>query len=230
MARIAVFGPHPDDQDLGMGGTIAAHSRSGDQVSLLFLGTGVGARMSSDNAEVKRRANAAEGAAHVLGAEIVQVHDFPDNAFDQVPLLELVQAIESAKRHVQPDLVYTHHGGDLNIDHRLCCQATLTAFRPQPNERCREIRTFEVNSSTEWSAPSVTPAFQPNLYIDIGQTLGQLESALRCYGEEMRDAPHSRAVESVLNAARFRGSQVGLDAAESFMVLRRIVSIDRERT
>ena len=222
--NVLIVAAHPDDEILGMGGTIARHVSAGDQVFIVFLGTGVGARDGRDDEAVARRAAAAQKAADVVGAQIVTIHEFPDNAFDSVPLLLLVQAIEAAKQVVNPDLVYTHHGGDLNVDHQLCCKATLTAFRPQPGENCREIRTFEVNSSTEWSAPSVSRPFQPDTYVDISATLDHLEAALSCYGEEMRASPHARSIEAVINAARRRGAEVGLIAAESFMVLRRVLS------
>ena len=221
--NVLVVVAHPDDEVLGMGGTMARHGAQGDQVSVLFLGSGVGAREGSDAEEVKRRQGAAQNAAKLLGAKIVSIHDFPDNEFDSVSLFQLVKAVEDAKAKVQPDLVYTHHGGDLNIDHRLSCQAVLTAFRPQPGEACREIRSFEVNSATEWSAPGVTPAFMPNTYVDITPYLPQLESACQAYHEEMRPAPHTRSIEAVITAARKRGSEVGLSAAEAFMTLRRLI-------
>ena len=220
---VLIVAAHPDDEVLGMGGTMARHSAQGDRVSILFLGNGVGARDGVDTEEINRRQKAANHAAKIVGAQIVAFHDFPDNQFDSVPLFDLVQAVEAAKSKVQPDLVYTHHGGDLNVDHRLSCQAVLTAFRPQPGEKCREILSFEVNSATEWSAPSVTSVFVPNTYVDVSAFLAKLESACQAYEEEMREAPHTRSVDAVMNAARKRGSEVGLMGAEAFMSLRRII-------
>jgi LmbE family N-acetylglucosaminyl deacetylase len=221
--NILVVAAHPDDEVLGMGGTIARHTAQGDRVFVLFLTDGVGARGGKDDDALQRRREAAESATELLGAEIVAFHDFPDNELDTVPLLALVKAIEDAKKKVSPQRVYTHHGGDLNIDHRRVSQAVLTAFRPQPGESCREIFAFEVNSSTEWSAPSVTTPFLPDTYIDISKQQDTLRAACQSYAEEMREAPHTRSIDSVLRAAKHRGSQVGLDAAEAFVTLRRII-------
>jgi N-acetylglucosamine malate deacetylase 1 len=221
--NILVVAAHPDDEVLGMGGTMARHAAQGDRVYVLFLTDGVGARGHDKDGATPRRREAAQKANKLLGAEIVAFHNFPDNELDTLPLLAIVKAIEDAKRNVSPERVYTHHGGDLNIDHRRVCQAVLTAFRPQPGEVCREILSFEVNSSTEWSAPSATSPFLPDTYVDISGHLTHLRAACQCYGEEMREAPHTRSSDSVLRAAEHRGSQVGLEAAEAFMTLRRII-------
>jgi LmbE family N-acetylglucosaminyl deacetylase len=149
---------------------------------------------------------------------------FPDNALDSVPLLTVVKHIEAVAAQVQPDLVYTHHGGDLNVDHQQVCRAVLTAFRPQPGASVREIRTFEVPSSTEWSHPSVTAPFQPTLYVDVSGTWSAKEAALAAYAEELRVAPHARSLQGLDALSCLRGAQVGVSRAEAFCVLRRLVA------
>lgn len=221
--RILVVAAHPDDEVLGMGGTIARHSESGDTVHVLFLGDGISSRTGTDDALVAARQHAADRACKILGASIVGFETFPDNGFDSVPLLSIAKAVEAAKRAVNPEVIYTHHGGDLNIDHRMTCQAVLTAFRPQPHEAFAEIRAFETNSATEWASPSITPPFLPDTYVDISLHLEQLLSAYVCYTAEMREEPHARSVEALRIAALHRGRQVGLHAAEAFVTLRRII-------
>ena len=221
--RVLIVASHPDDEVLGMAGTIAMHSSQGDTVSILFLGNGVGARGAKAMSETTQRIAAANLAAKILGATIEAVHDFPDNRMDTVPLLDVVKAVEAAKGKLTPTLVYTHHAGDLNVDHQLCCRAVLTAFRPQPHELCKEIRTFEVNSSTEWAVPSLSGPFQPNLYVDVSQYEDLIYQAVSSYVMEMRPEPHARSLEMIINGRRMRGGQVGVSLAEAFMSVRRLL-------
>lgn len=220
---ILVVAAHPDDEVLGMGGTIARHVIQGDRVHVLFLGDGVGARSGSETHLVEERCLAAQSALSVMGAQPGRFLTFPDNRFDSVPLLEIIQAIEVVKRELLPTMVYTHHGGDLNVDHQIACQAVLTAFRPQPEEHCREILSFEVASATEWASPRSTAPFLPETFVEITPHLAILEEACRCYGTELRADPHARSLEAILIGARKRGREVGVEAAEAFMTLRRIL-------
>lgn len=221
--EVLVVVAHPDDEVLGMGGTIARHVALGDRVHVLFLGDGVSSRQGSTEFQVEARRKCAQSALASLGAQLAGFETFPDNQFDSVPLLHIVQAVERAKQTLSPAMVYTHHGGDLNIDHRLACQAVLTAFRPQPGESCTEILSFEVASATEWSSPHVTVPFLPDTYVEITPYLNIFEQACRWYSDEMRVSPHSRSLEAVLLSVRKRGREVGVEAAEAFMTLRRVI-------
>jgi LmbE family N-acetylglucosaminyl deacetylase len=222
---IAIIAAHPDDEVLGMGGTIARHKSEGDQVYVLFLGDGVGSRGKMAPQTPKERKQDAQNACNLLGADILGFEDFPDNSFDTVPLLQIVRSVENAKKEVNPDIIYTHHGGDLNVDHRITCQATLTAFRPLPNETFREIRSFEVNSSTEWGGMAGFFQFKPNIYIDITPYLEILTDAFDCYAKEVRPEPHILSLESLKYSAIRRGREVGVYAAEAFMTLLRIIRL-----
>lgn len=187
----------------------------------LSLTDGVGAR--GHGGGVERRAQAAIAAARELGFTWLPAGDLPDNAMDSVPLLQVVRIVESAVAQTAPSLVYTHHGGDLNIDHQVVCRAVLTACRPQPHHPVREIRAFEVASSTEWSHPSVTPPFEPSVFVEITQQWPAKLLALQAYAEEMRPAPHARSLERLDAQSRVRGAQVGLERAEAFMILRHVL-------
>ena len=223
--RVLIIASHPDDEILGMAGTIAYHKAREDSVSIVFLGNGVGARTEHYPNEAQNRLDCALRAAEKLNAKVVSCLTFPDNQMDTVPLLEIVRSIETVKLETNPTLVYTHHGGDLNIDHRICAQAVLTAFRPQPGESCSEIRAFEINSATEWSVPAVLPPFLPNLFVDVTQYRQLIIESLGCYSEEMRPYPHSRSIEMVLSQRAHRGGQVGCEMAEAFMSVRRILRL-----
>jgi LmbE family N-acetylglucosaminyl deacetylase len=220
--RVLVVAAHPDDEVLGMGGTIARHNADGDLVHVLFLADGVSSRQNVAVEDQERRRAAAERACQILGARILAFKTFPDNSFDSVPFLTIVKAVEQAKLAIEPHLIYTHHGGDLNVDHRVTARAVMTAFRPQPHDIYTEICAFEVGSSTEWSHPALTSVFSPDCFVDITAYLKAKQRAYQCYTEEVREDPHARSVESVHVTALYRGRQVGVDAAEAFVTLKRI--------
>ena len=226
MKSILVFAAHPDDETLGCGGTIAGLTESGAIVHIVFLADGVGSRAnqtSLDSSELTIRRKAAEHACKILGAQKPEFKDFPDNQLDTVPLLKLTQVIEKYIDQYRPDTVFTHHAGDLNIDHRCVHQAVVTACRPQPNQTVRKLLFFEVMSSTEWQTPGSASVFTPNVFIDISQTLDKKIAALHAYEVEMRKWPHARSMEAVKHYNCWRGASVGIDAAEAFMLGREIL-------
>ena len=217
---VAVVAAHPDDEVLGCGGTLARHIAKGDTVYVLFLADGVTSRDAS--ADSNFRNQAALSAAKTLGINTPQFLNFPDNALDTIPLLKVIQAVENVIDKIRPDIIYTHHGGDLNIDHEITHRAVMTACRPVPGQFVTSIYGFEVLSSTEWGSPDKSIPFNPTHFVSINNFLEAKLSMLKCYSDEMREFPHARSFESVEYLARLRGCQVGLKAAEAFTVLRQI--------
>lgn len=215
---ILVIAAHPDDEVLGCGGAMARAAHRGQRVRTLFLADGTGARGGPDEAVLERRAMA-ERAAEILGSLPPTFLSFPDNQMDRVARLELAQAIEREARLDPPVEVWTHHPGDLNIDHRLTAEAVLTAFRPQPGCSVRRILAFEVLSATGWAGPALAP-FEPDHFVGISAELNTKLRALAAYEPEMRPYPHARSLQTAEHLARLRGSLVGLDAAEAFRTLR----------
>lgn len=222
--KILVVVAHSDDETIGMGGTIRKHVLAGDEVNIVSMTDGVGARTNAAIENSRERQNAANAAAIKLGFNWVKAYEFKDNAMDSYPLLEIVKCIEEIKSQTSPELVYTHSGADLNIDHRVVASAVLTAFRPQPGEVCQEIRTFEVSSATDYGHESVTNRFLPNLFVDIAGSWFDKKLALECYASEIKEYPHSRSVAAIENLAKCRGTQVGIAMAEAFQILRKIES------
>lgn len=220
--KILVVAAHPDDETLGCGGAIAKHSNEGDEVKVIVMTDGVSSRFISKSKEVKNRNEALQKAMRILGADLLRCGEFPDNMLDTVPLLELIQYIENLKKDFNFDIIYTHSPSDLNIDHRIIFEATLTAFRPEPEECITEIRSFEIPSSTDYSSGKINQNFSPNLFIDTSSHHELKLKALGCYDMELRDFPHSRSLESVNALAKTRGASVGLKMAEAFEVIRRI--------
>ncbi len=222
MASVLVVAAHPDDEVLGCGGTIARHAAAGDEITCVFLADGATSREGED--DIRARERQARCAANALGIGEVLFAGFADNRMDAVALLDVVRVVEKIIARVRPEIVYTHHGGDLNVDHRAAHQAVLTACRPQPGQPMRAIYAFEVPSSTEWAPPTSLPAFAPTRFVDIAARLKQKRAALECYAAEMRAWPHARSFEAVEALARVRGACVGVEAAEAFMVIREIVA------
>lgn len=222
---VLVIAAHPDDEALGCGGTMARHAAAGEAVHVLFLADGVGARDGSGaSAEaLARRTAAAAAACQALGAMAPRSAGFPDNRLDGVDLLDVVKVIEEMVKDIEPQTIYTHHGGDLNVDHRRVHEAVLTACRPQPGTSVRAIYAFEVPSSTEWSSPQTHAAFVPNRFVDISAFIDAKRKALEAYDEEMRPFPHARSMEGVEALARVRGVAVGVEAAEAFTLIREVI-------
>lgn len=220
--NILIIVAHTDDETIGMGGTIANHTKDGDKVFAVSMTDGVGSRDNQTAGDINQRDIAANKASKILGFEWLEAGKFSDNEMDKSSLIEVVKYIENIKNLSQPDIVYTHASSDLNIDHRIVSEAVLTAFRPQPNEKCREIRAFEVSSATDYGHKSVTGSFYPNLFIDISNTWKEKLMALKEYASEMRDYPHTRSFEGIENLSRLRGNQVGLRQVEAFEIIRKI--------
>lgn len=227
MAQVLVVSAHPDDEVLGCGGTIARHAEAGDAVQVLIVAEGAtsrqGQRDRSQAAEqLSSLAQAAETAGAILGATGVELLNLPDNRLDSLDRLDLIKCIEERTAWHQPQVVYVHHAGDVNIDHRRLHEAVITACRPTPGQSVRQLLSYEVASSTEWQPPGSAPAFQPNWFVDITAQWTRKRQALEAYAAEMRPWPHARSITALEHLARWRGAQVGVQAAEAFCLLRHL--------
>ncbi|MDC3059880.1 PIG-L family deacetylase [SAR86 cluster bacterium] len=221
--KVLVVAAHPDDETLGCAGAISKHVSLEDQVYIITLTDGLSSRLNANKEPDNARKKMAKEAMSSLGADWLADGDFPDNSMDKVPLLEIVQFIEKIKQEINPHIVYTHFYNDLNVDHKIAANATLTAFRPVPDEACQEIRLFEVPSSTDFNPLNSIRQFNPNLFIDIKDFWDKKLKALKFYEEEMRTYPHSRSIQKIEALAEYRGSQSGLIKAEAFEQIRRII-------
>ena len=216
---ILVIAAHSDDEALGCSGVIARHVAEGDNVHLLFMTDGVASRSGSGDGD--NRLTSAHGASKILRVTSFTNLNFPDNKMDSIPLLDIVKEIENTIVQTQPEVIYTHHIGDLNIDHQITHKAVVTACRPQPGFCVEEVYAFEVLSSTEWNTPGVQ-AFSPNVFIDITDYIDIKKQVLEIYSEEMRQPPHSRSIDNALRLNALRGNSVGVDYAEAFELIRMI--------
>lgn len=229
MKTVLVIAAHPDDEVLGCGGTMARHALMGDDVYSVILAEGLTSREKERNREVHSKAfktlhNAAKKANDILGVKQLKLLDFPDNRMDSLDRLDIVKVVEELVNDIKPTIIYTHHIGDVNIDHRRIHEAVLTAVRPIPgNHDVEQLLYFETASSTEWMTAGSAPAFTPNWYVDIEKTLQLKLKALEAYEYEMREWPHARSVKALEYLAKWRGANVGVEAAEAFMLGRNII-------
>ena len=217
---VLVVAAHSDDEALGCSGTISKHIEQGDSVHLLFMTDGVASRSAKVNNK-KKRLTAAQGVAEILGVDTLTNLNFPDNRMDSIPLLDVVKEIEDKISQVQPEVIYTHHIGDLNIDHQITHKAVITACRPHPGFCVRKNYAFEVLSSTEWQTPGVE-SFCPNMFIDITDYIDIKKQVLKVYSAEMHQTPHSRSIDNAIRLNAVRGNSIGVDYAEAFVLIRMI--------
>jgi LmbE family N-acetylglucosaminyl deacetylase len=224
--NILVVAAHPDDEVLGCGGTIPRLVNEGHDVYIAILGEGITSRYEQreeanpDLLEVLH--NDSLQVAQVLGAKDLFLYKLPDNRFDTVPLLDVIQIIEGLIEKLEPGVIYTHHNGDLNIDHVITHRAVLTATRPMVNQPVQEIYTFGVPSSTEWAFQTFKTPFCPNVFMDISNTLETKIDAMALYESEMRSFPHPRSAKALRVMAQRWASVVGCQAVEAFELIRAI--------
>ena len=232
--NILVISPHPDDEVLGMGGTILKHAKNGDKVTIAYMTTGITSRRSSNyesvssyqsdkkqksimKNQIEELRKDAEKSCKLLKVKKTIFFNFPDNELDTVPLLKIIKSIENVIKEIKPDRIYTSHYGDLNIDHRIVFEAMLTACRPVKFP-VKEIVCFEILSSTDWA---FSYEFKPNYFIDIKNELDYKIKAMQKYKNEIRKFPHPRSIENIKNSAHKWGTVSGLKSAEAFQLIRK---------
>ncbi|WP_293302828.1 PIG-L family deacetylase [Pedobacter sp. UBA4863] len=227
--KILIVVAHPDDEILGLGGTMSRLIRNfGITAKVIILGEGITSR--SDNRDLdlwdthlKEHRNNIYQAQKKIGYHEVSIHNFPDNRFDSVPLLEIIKVIEKEKEEFLPEVIFTHHGGDVNIDHQRTFEAVVTCCRPMQDEVVKTIITFETMSGTEWRASTDPKHFIPNVFISIDeQSLNDKIAAMECYEFEKREYPHPRSPEALKIVAQRWGIVVGVEYAEAFCLVRNI--------
>jgi LmbE family N-acetylglucosaminyl deacetylase len=219
---VLVVAAHPDDEVLGCGATISRLANEGNDVFIAILGEGVTSRSDTGTEGVLKLKEKAIEVAALLGAKEVFTFDFPDNRFDTVALLDIVKQIEELIKKLSPEVVFTHHGGDLNIDHVITHRAVLTATRPLEGSSVKEVYVFEVPSSTEWAFGSFG-SFNPDVFFDASVGIECKLKAMEIYDSEARESPHPRSPEILRAISRRWGSAVALEYAEAFETIRRIV-------
>ena len=219
--RTLVVAPHPDDEVLGAGGTIARLARGGGWVGVAIVTTGRPPRFASEGVgRVRREAEEAHG---TLGVAETLWLGLPAAELCEVPHADLNAALADAFARTAPDTILVPHPGDIHRDHGEVFTAALVAARPAGPVHPRRILAYETLSETNWNAPYLTPAFQPQVHVDIAHTLGAKVEAMACFASQIRQFPNERSIEAIRALATLRGAGVHLPAAEGFVSVREVL-------
>ncbi len=222
MNKILVVAAHPDDEILGQGATIRRFVEEGKEVRAIILGTGLTSRRDTEESELSFLKECAKKSADIIGYKSIDFFDFPDNKFDSIPLLDIIKCINVCIKKYSIDTIFTHHYGDLNIDHQKTFEATITAARPFNGCDVSEIYAFETLSSTEWNFKYGDNTFKPNFFVDVCNTIKYKLKAMECYVSEGGEFPHPRSIKAIEVSALRWGSCCDRKYAEAFELIRKI--------
>jgi N-acetylglucosamine malate deacetylase 1 len=223
--RVLVVAAHPDDEVLGMGGTIAMHAAVvGDAVRIVCVTDGSSTQYPGDTARREQKNDEAVRAAAALGVSDYVHLDFPDMRLDTIPHAELNAVVEEQVRDFRPGVVYTVHP-DVNRDHREVFDSVAVATRPMPGQVVRRVLTYGPTSSVEWT-PAGVSWFIPNWFVDIGATIEAKLAAFACYETEERPPPHPRNERGIRAHAEHYGASAGCYYAEPFVLVRSLTGDD----
>ncbi|HCJ37871.1 MAG TPA: PIG-L domain-containing protein [Erysipelotrichaceae bacterium] len=215
--NVVVVAPHPDDEIIGVGGTMAKHSRNGDSVHVVTVTRG--SDKFYDKGVVESGRNQQEYANLILGTEKVHRLDFDSPEIDTLPHWILVKRIQELISSINPDVAYIPHYGDMHIEHRIVSECCMVALRPK-EFRDVTIYGYEVPSETGWNVPAQHNEFIPNVYVKIDDEFVLKKKALEAFSSQMNEYPSARSVEAIESLAKYRGSTVGTNMAEAFMLIR----------
>ncbi|AOT70137.1 PIG-L deacetylase family protein [Geosporobacter ferrireducens] len=215
--KILIIAPHPDDEVLGVGGTIAKYSNEGHEVYVCIV-TSAG---DKDLLNVIR--TEAENAHKILGVKETIFLDFPVVRLRETPIIQINSKILKVVEEIKPNIAFIPHKGDMHIDHVEVANSAMVALRPINNPQLKAIYAYETLSETEWNIPSVDNVFIPNVWIDISNTIKLKKKAMECYKSQLQEFPQPRSVEAIEALSKLRGSTVCVRSAESFMLIRNIV-------
>ena len=218
MSRVLVIAAHPDDEVLGMGGTIALHTSQGDEVRVLVVTDGSSTQYPGDADTRARKEEEARRAARELGVEDYVHLDHPDMRLDTLEHIEVNRIVEEHVRELGPEVVYAVQP-DVNVDHRVLFDSVAVATRPVPGQTVRRLLTYAPASSTEWT-PAAVNWFVPNWYVDVTKTIERKIAAFSYYETERREYPHPRSERAIRATAEFHGTTCGCEYAEPFVLVR----------
>ena len=218
--RVLVVVAHTDDETFGCGGFIKKLSKKKNIIGAISFTDGLGSRSNFTLKKIEKRKEASINASKILGFNWLAQYNYPDNELDKVSLLEIIKIIEKHKKKFKPHIVLTHNFSDLNIDHRIISESTLTAFRPEPKEKLEQFITFEVPSATDFRVLKNKKNFVPNFFVNIENSLKSKIKAIKIYKDELKPYPHSRSLKGLKNLNKIRGNQCGLKYAEAFEIIR----------
>ena len=220
MKRILAIAPHPDDEILGCGGTLARHVRNGDQVYVVIVTRGT-PKLYKDQ-QIENVRNEARAAHRIIGVKETVFLDFHAPELDVTSQADISRALSKYIQQFKIDCLYLPHRGDIHHDHTAVFNGGLVAARPVGDYTVQQIYAYETLSETEWAPPFGDDAFIPTHFVDVTASLSTKMEALNCFKSQVREFPNPRSLEGVEALAKFRGATVGVSRAEAFMTVRTI--------
>ncbi|NIM13330.1 MAG: PIG-L family deacetylase [Candidatus Aminicenantes bacterium] len=217
--KVLVVSPHPDDEVLGVGGTIARLAGEGHEITVTIVTKGW--EPLFPESQVKQVRTEAKAANELLGVKSLRFMDLPVTKLNQVPTHELNEKFERLIHEEKPGMVFLPFYGDRHEDHRQVFHACMVALRPVIDQKhVQRILCYETVSETHWSTAYIELNFEPQLWVDISKHLPTKLEAMQKYQSQLRPEPDARSLEALESLAKWRGSMVGMHAAECFVVAR----------
>lgn len=217
--KVLVIAAHPDDEILGVGGTISKLTKLGKQVDVLIFTDGSSTQYLDNNSLLEDKFLEAKLAMSKVGANLLKRLDFPDMRLDTIAHVEKNISLTQIIANGDYDTVFVQNVSDINKDHKELFESTVVACRPYPNQKVKHLLSYYVNSSTEWGNILLDNPFKPNVFIDISETISEKLQAMSEYKTELRDYPHPRSLEAIENSSKYFGNMVGIRYAEAFKLI-----------
>ena len=214
------FAPHPDDEILGVGGTIAKRAKAGCEIYVCIVTKGCEPLYHED--DVKKCQADCRAADKLLGSKETIFLNFPAVMLETVPRYEFNESIFDTVKQIKPDEVFVPHWGDMQLDHKLVVDACMVAMRPKYEHVVKKIYAYETLSESGWDVPMASKTFIPNVYEDISDYLENKIEAMKYFRSQLSNFPAARSIEAIRAQARFRGATVNMKAAEAFSLVREI--------
>ena len=219
MKKILVFAPHPDDEILGVGGTIAKNIAQGNKVYICVVTKGQ-PPLYTNITRIERNQEDARQCHSFMGITKTFFLDFPAADLESVKRYELNKSMSEVVNDVHPDEVYIPHIGDMQKDHQIVAESCMVVLRPKYFPQVSRIYAYETLSETDWNIPNVANTFIPNVFVNIEDFLETKKKALSYFSLQVSKFPDPRSMEAVEALAHYRGSLMCWKAAEAFMLLR----------
>lgn len=218
--RVLVIAPHPDDEIIGVGGTIAKRAKDGDEVYVCVVTKGKSPLFNDEFIEQGRKE--CRKADKKLGVRETIFLDFPAVMLETVPRYEFNGKISEVVNSIKPDEVYIPHRGDMQIDHQMVVDAAMVAVRPRGNNYPKRVYAYETLSETGWNIPNIVNEFIPTVYEDITDTYEVKLEAMAIFESQLSAFPEARSIGAIEALAKYRGATVSVKAAEAFSLVREV--------
>ena len=222
--NILIIAAHPDDEILGCGGLISKYVREGHSVYVHIVTDGSSSQYEGNNEIAKQKENEITEVMKMIGVKEFFRGNLPDMKLDSISHIEVNKELGRIIDKVLPDIVFTHHKGDVNKDHKIIYESTLVMARPLLGNTIKELYSYETLSSSEWG--ELEELFTPNTYIELNKNdIENKCKAMKLYKTEIREYPHPRSIEAIKNLSKYRGNQIEVKYAEAFKLIRKVDKI-----